>query len=61
VPLQDLAGQAVRYTDKPTGPRPMLGQLARRLLYTQKAGRDDTALAAARACGERSPAAFLKR
>jgi hypothetical protein len=60
IPLTDLAAQATRYSESPTGPRPMLGQMARRLLYTQKAGRNDPAFAAARSCGAQSPAAFLK-
>jgi hypothetical protein len=60
IPLKDLAAQAIRYAESPSGPRPMLGQMARRLLYTQKAGRTDPALAAARSCGAQSPAAFLK-
>jgi hypothetical protein len=58
-PLADLAGQAIRFSAVPSGPRPMLGQLARRLLYVRRAGHDDPALAAARSCGAQIPAAFL--
>jgi len=59
-PLADLATQASRYSAVPSGPRPMLGQMARRLLYIQKAGAGDPALAAARSCGAQSPAGFLR-
>jgi hypothetical protein len=59
-PTRDLAGQAARYSAQPSGPRPMLGQLARRLVYETKAGKDDPRYAAARACGARSPEGFLK-
>jgi hypothetical protein len=59
-PLADLATQALRYSAVPSGPRPMLGQMARRLLYVQKAGAVDPALAAARSCGAQSPAGFLR-
>lgn len=61
IPLQDLAGQAIRYSLNPEGPRPMLGQLARRLLYTQRLAKGDAALAQAQACGSRSVATFLAR
>lgn len=58
-PLKDLAGQAARYSAAPTGPRPMIGQLARRLLYLSGAG-SSPELAAVRSCGARSPASFLR-
>jgi hypothetical protein len=57
-PVKDLAKQAERYTALPSGPRPMIAQLARRVIYLSKAGADP-ALAATRACGARSPAEFL--
>lgn len=58
--LGDLAAQAERYAANPSGPRPMLGQLARRLLYLARGAAGDPAVAAVRACGARSPAAFLQ-
>ena len=61
VKLRDLASQAMRWSEKPEGPRPMLGQLARRLLYTQRYGAKDPQLAAAQSCGSRSITGFLKR
>jgi hypothetical protein len=61
VRLTELAAQAMNWAEKPEGPRPMLGQLARRLLYTQRYGNNDPQLLAARACGERSITGFLKR
>jgi hypothetical protein len=61
IPLRDLADQATRYSEKPEGPRPMLGQLAHRLLYTQRYAGDNAELAQAQACGSRSIKGFLSR
>lgn len=58
-PVKDVARQAERYTAAPSGPRPMIAQLARRVIYLSKAVADP-ALAATRACGARSPAEFLR-
>ena len=59
IPMRDLAGQGARWTEKPEGPRPMLGQLARRLLYTQRFGKGDAALGLAQECGGRALDSFL--
>ncbi len=61
VRLQDLAEQAERWSANPEGPRPMLGQLARRLMYTQRDGAGTPALALVRACGNRAVSEFLGR
>ncbi|MEY4760578.1 MAG: hypothetical protein RLZZ200_434 [Pseudomonadota bacterium] len=58
-PLKDLATQAERYAAVPAGPRPMIAQLARRMIYLSRAGAN-AELTATRACGARSPAEFLK-
>ena len=59
IALHDLAEQAERWSANPEGPRPMLGQLARRLLYTQREGAGTPALALVRACGNRAVSDFL--
>ena len=61
VALHDLAEQAERWGNERQGPRPMLGQLARRLLYTQRDGAGTPALALVRACGNRAVSEFLGR
>ena len=57
--LRDLAAQGTRWSYRPEGPRPMIGQLGRRLLYTTRFGSTDSELARARSCGARSIAGFL--
>lgn len=60
VPVQDLAAQGREWSRTLSGPRPALGQLARRLLYLQsgRAQTDPTAMAV-RQCGARPIGAFL--
>jgi hypothetical protein len=59
IPLQDLAAQANAWSRMQAGIRPMLAQLARRLLYVQRAGADEIAMAGVRACEARPIAQFL--
>jgi hypothetical protein len=60
VPLQDLAAQAGAWSRLQAGIRPMLAQLARRMLYVQRHSATDGAqVAAVRACEARPIAAFL--
>jgi hypothetical protein len=60
VKVGDFAEAAARYSMRPEGPRPVLGQLAKRLLFV--AQRDgDGELAAVRRCGERAIPGFLRR
>jgi hypothetical protein len=60
VELGDFVGQAARYSQRPEGVRPVLGQLAKRLLYTN-ARAADAELQAVRRCGERAISDFLRR
>ena len=59
IPMYDLAAQGARWTDQPQGPRPMLGQLSRRLLYTQRFGKGTASLTRAQDCGSRALDSFL--
>ena len=61
VGLRNIVEQAYRYSERPDGARPVLAQLARRLLYTQRFAGGAAALTQARACGERSITRFLAR
>lgn len=58
VPLTNLARQANDWSRQQSGIRPMLAQLARRLLYAQKHAEEPRA-AEVRACENREIAAFL--
>jgi hypothetical protein len=60
LPLQDLAGQAARWRPGGSAPRPMLGQLTRRLLFQRQARTADTELARLQSCENRSVEAFLR-
>lgn len=57
--LQDLAGQAIAWTKLQAGVRPMIAQLARRLIYVQRHGTGNSEMAGARACEARPIAKFL--
>ena len=59
--LRDLAAQGTRWTYRPAGPRPMISQLAQRLLYTTRFGATDSELVRARSCGARSVVSFLSK
>lgn len=59
VPLEDLAGQAARWTPQ-GGPRPLVGQLARRLLFLKNAEDQRSETAQLQSCENRPVAAFLK-
>lgn len=60
VPLSDLAAQGREWSRLQSGPRPVLGQLARRMLYLESpASAADATLAAVRQCGARSIEGFL--
>lgn len=59
VPLEDLAGQAARWSPQ-VGPRPLVGQLARRLLFLKEAGDQHGEVARLQSCENRPVAAFLK-
>jgi len=59
VPLEDLAGQAARWTPQ-GGPRPLAGQLARRLLFLKNADEQRGEVARLQSCENRPVAAFLK-
>jgi hypothetical protein len=60
VSLRDLAAQGREWSRVQSGPRPVLGQLARRMLYLESsASAADPALAAVRQCGTRSVEGFL--
>lgn len=60
VPLRDLAAQGREWSRVQSGPRPVLGQLARRMLYLESpASAADPTLAAVRQCGARSVEGFL--
>jgi hypothetical protein len=58
--LTDIAAQAMRWRGPGDGVRPMVSQLAKRLLYTQRHAANSPELQAARSCGDQSIAAFLK-
>ncbi|MEP7314447.1 MAG: hypothetical protein ABI859_17815 [Pseudomonadota bacterium] len=58
--LTDIAGQATRWRGPADGIRPIVSQLAKRLLYTQRHGAGSPELQAARSCGDQSIAAFLQ-
>jgi hypothetical protein len=57
--LQDLAKQAQAWSQQQAGVRPMISQLARRMLFTQKYAAADPQVADVRACESRSIAGFL--
>ena len=59
ISLRDLAALGTRWTVRPVGPRPMLNQLAKRLLYTVRFGPGDNLLAQARACSNQAVSSFL--
>jgi hypothetical protein len=61
ISLRGLAAQGARWSVRPEGPRPMIGQLAQRLLYTVRFGSADSELVRARSCGARSVASFLSK
>ena len=61
ISLRGLAAQGTRWSIRPEGPRPRIGQLALRLLYTKRFGSTDSELARARSCGARSIAGFLSK
>ena len=58
--LTDIATQALRWRGPSDGARPMVSQLAKRLLYTQRHAANNAELEAAKSCGDQSIAAFLK-
>jgi hypothetical protein len=60
VSLDDLAGQATQWTLGSGQPRPLVGQLARRLLFLKDAQDERGAIARLQSCENRSVAAFLK-
>ena len=57
--LEDLAGQAARWTPQ-AGPRPLAGQLARRLLFLKNADDQRGEVARLQSCENRAVATFLK-
>jgi len=57
--LRDLAGQATAWSQQQAGVRPMIAQLARRVLYVQRHAAGDAGVAAVRACESRSIAKFV--
>lgn len=57
--LTDIPGQAVAWSRERAGVRPMIAQLARRMLYTQRHATGEPAVAAVRACESRSLTDFL--
>jgi hypothetical protein len=57
--LRDLATQADAWSRLQAGIRPMIAQLARRMLYVQRRGAGDADVAAVRACEARPIAQFL--
>jgi hypothetical protein len=59
LPLQDLATQAMNWSREQAGVRPMLGQVARRLLYVQRHAAGDQQVVGVRACEARPIAKFL--
>ncbi len=59
VSLDDLAGQATRWTPQ-GGPRPLVGQLARRLLFLKNAEDQRSEVARLQSCENRPVATFLK-
>lgn len=59
--LTDIAGQASRWKGPGEGVRPMLAQLSKRLLYTQRHAGDSAELKRIEACGNQSIAGFLRR
>jgi hypothetical protein len=61
ISLGGLAAQGTRWSIRPEGPRPMIGQLSRRLLYTTRFGSTDSELARVRSCGARPVAGFLAK
>jgi hypothetical protein len=58
-PLHDLAAQASAWSQQQAGVRPMIAQLARRLLYAQRHAKGEADVAAVRACESRSIAKFV--
>jgi hypothetical protein len=56
--LDDLAGQAARW--RSDGPRPLAGQLARRLLFLKSQPQPAADLARLQACENRSIAGFVR-
>ncbi len=59
LPLQDLATQAMNWSREQAGVRPMLGQVARRLLYVQRHAAGDQQVVGVRACEARPIGEFL--
>jgi hypothetical protein len=59
IALHDLAAQAGAWSRLQAGVRPMIAQLARRMLYAQRHGAADARVAEVRACEARPIAAFL--
>jgi hypothetical protein len=58
-PLQNVPAQAMAWSRQQVGVRPMIAQLARRMLYSQKHAAADAGVAAVRACESRSIAGFV--
>ncbi len=57
--LQDLAKQAIAWSQQQAGVRPMISQLARRMIFAQKQAAGDADVARVRACEARPIAKFL--
>lgn len=60
LPLEDLAGQATRWNPASGQPRPMAGQLTRRLLFLKNTEYEPAELARLQSCESRPVAAFLQ-